>query len=542
MNSKKSHHLMKTLVIGLDSATWRVMMPLLEQGKLLNLQKLIENGISGRLRSTIPPMTPLAWTSIVTGVNPGKHGFYDFVVQDDETYRVTPINYSRLFRPAIWDILNFYDKKIGVVNFPLAFPAPKVDSFFISGIASPEKQIFTHPSDLMDFLKSKNYRIYPTFGPNNGAKRYLHEIKELTDIQVEATLHLMKKTDWDLMIAVFMGIDWVQHYLWDKEIDGNNAVHDFYQYIDGKLGELFSAVEEDWNIIVLSDHGAREVKGEIHLNCLLEEWGYLDRSEVSKSISRRIQNSVLSASRNLSRRLPLFLRQRAKRYLPKSVQANMREIQSEQLKLHHMIDWNKTKAFSYGYMGKIYIHRKGKYPLGIVDSKENYESLREEIIARLKSLKDPETGDLMIDEIFRREEVYIGDKLESAPDILFNPTDFRYMIYGDFSDAWFLRPKIRVADHDIEGILIMKGKNIRQSAKVDAEVVDITPTLLYLHDLPLLDNLDGRVLQEAFDDQLISKRKVQTVENNVFIKQLKGGYGETEQQEIEKRLRDLGYL
>ena len=533
---------MKTLVIGLDCATWRVMTPLLKQGSLPNLQRLIGNGTSGTLRSTIPPMTPLAWTSIITGVNPGKHGIYDFVVQDCETYRVTPANYSCLTRPAIWNIFNAYGKKVGVVNFPLAFPPPEVDSFFISGIASPEKESFAHPAHVMNFLKSKNYRIYPRFGPNNGTKRYLDEVRELTDIQVEVALHLMKDEDWELMLVVLMGIDWVQHYFWDKEIDGTNAVHAFYQYMDGKLGEILSKVEEDWNIVVLSDHGARGIEGEIHLNRLLEEWGYLNRAEMSKGIVKRIRDSILSSGWKLGRKLPFFVKPWAKRYLPRKVHADMRELQSEQLKLHQMIDWNRTKAFSYGYMGHIYLHKKSNYPLGIVASDEEYEVLREKIIARLKSLKNPETGKLIIGEIFRREEIYTGDKLKSAPDILFNPTDFRYMIRGNFGDAWFHQPQSRVADHDMEGILIMKGKDIRRGVKVDAETVDITPTLLYLHDLPVLDDMDGRVLREAFDEELISRQKVQTTENTAFANQLTRGYGEAEQQEIEKRLRDLGYL
>jgi predicted AlkP superfamily phosphohydrolase/phosphomutase len=531
---------MKTLVIGLDCATWRVMTPLIEQGDLPHLQMLMKEGASGILRSTIPPMTPLAWTSIVTGVNPGKHGLYDFVCQDCNTYRVTPVNYSRLFRPAIWDIFNAYDKKIGVVNFPLAFPTPQVESFFISGIASPENQNFAHPSYLMDFLQGKNYRIYPSFAPNNGAKRYLQEIKDLTDIQIEATRHFMKEEAWELMIAVFMGIDWVQHYLWDKKIAGNNAVHDFYRYIDVKLGEILSEAEEEWNIIVLSDHGAREIEGEIHLNLLMEKWGYLNRSEIPQDITTKARNLVLNAAQNLGRKIPFSLKQHAKQLL--KTRYVDKEPHRKQLKLHNMIDWRRTRAFSYGYMGHIYIHKKGKYPLGIVDTDEEYETLREEIIARLKSLQDPETGQLIVDKIFRAEEIYEGERLANASDIIFNPTGFRYMIYGDFGDSWFLRPQIRLADHDMEGILIMKGKEIQQRVKVNADVVDIAPTLLYLHDLPILDDMDGQVLQEAFDARLISKRKVLTVKSTNFTKQTEREYGDTEQQEVEKRLRDLGYL
>lgn len=532
----------KALLIGLDCATWNVMRPLLEQGRLPNLQMLIDNGVSGTLRSTIPPMTPPAWTSIVTGLNPGKHGIYDFVAQDRETYRVTPVNYSRLTRPAIWDIFNAYSKKVGVVNFPLAFPPPEVDSTFISGIPSPEGKSFAYPAHLMRLLRSRNYRIYPRFGPNKGAKRYLQEVKQLTDIQVEVLLHLMREENWDLMLAVFMGIDWVQHYLWNEQIDGTNAVQDFYKYMDSKLGQILSQAEDGWNIVVVSDHGARGIEGEIHLNRLLEEWGYLTRVEVSNGVLKRIGHSILRAGWRSRGRLPLPIKQRVKQSLP-DIARGMRQLQKEHFSLDRSIDWTKTKAFSYGYMGHIYIHEKDRYPLGGVASGGEYEALREEIIGRLKTLENPETGELIANEVFRREEIYTGDKLEGAPDIVFNPTDYRYMVYGDFGDAWFHLPRRRVADHDMEGILIMRGKDIRQGVEVSAEAVDIAPTLLYLNDLPVLDDMDGQVLLDALTDAFARNHKVQiqTVGED-GITQKTWAQKEAEQKKVEQRLRDLGYL
>ncbi len=532
----------KTVVIGLDSASWRVISPLIEQGRLPNLQKLMKEGTSGTLRSTIPPMTPSAWTSVVTGVNPGKHGIYDFVEQDRETYRIAPVNYSRMSQPALWDIFSACSKRMGVVNFPLAFPPPEVDPFFISGISSPETESFAYPAHLMGFLRSKNYRIYPRVLPDKGIENYFDAIKELTDIQIEVLLHLMKQESWDMILAVFMGIDWIQHYFWDQEINGVNAVYAFYQYMDDKLGEMLSETECDWNIVVISDHGARKIQGEIHLNRLLEEWGYLNRAEVSEAGIRKIRNSVLSAGLGLGRMFPPSVKHRMKQYLTGKIKADMAGLQSEQLRLQHMIDWDKTRAFSYGYMGHIYIHEKGKYPAGNVAPDGEYELIREEIIAKLRSLKNPETGELIVGEIFRKEDIYAGDMLGSAPDIVFNLIDFKYMVYGDFGDAWFHPPRSRVADHDMEGIFIMKGECIQRGTRVDANVVDITPTLLYLHDLPLSDNMDGRVLEEVFTPALINEREVRTVQSTTFVDGPRNEYGEAEQREIEKRLSDLGYL
>jgi predicted AlkP superfamily phosphohydrolase/phosphomutase len=531
---------MKTLVIGLDAATWRIMNPLIKQGKLHNIATLMKDGASGKLRSTIPPMTPLAWTSIITGVNPGKHGIYDFVTQDPKTYRVVPINYSYLTQPTIWDIFKAYGRKVGVVNFPLAFPPPKVDSFFISGLGSPEHEIYSYPPELDEYQKSCGYRIHPRFSPNKGTKRYFNEVKDLTEIQCDITIKLMKQWDWELLWVVFQGLDWIQHYLWNTTIDGENAVEAFYCYMDSIVGQLLKHVENDWNIVILSDHGFRMIKSEIHLNNILEKWGYLMRAEIPKELTKGIRASIFKAVWKLGQKLPVNLKQRLKQRIPKVIYSNLRELQNEQLRLHEVIKWNRTRAFSFGYMGRIYIHRKGKYSQGIVTSRE-YEELREEIIAQLKSLKDPETGKPMIGEIFRKEEIYSGDHLESAPDIVFNPFDFAYMVYGDFSDVWFHHSQVRIADHDMEGIIIMKGKNIRQGAIINCDVVDVTPTLLYLHGLPLLKDMDGRVLQNILTKELIEKQKVRIVK---VIPQynIKHKPSEEEHHEIQKRLRDLGYL
>jgi len=532
----------KLLVIGLDAATWRVMMPLIEQERLPNLQELVEEGTWGTLRSTIPPMSPLAWTSIATGVNAGKHGIYDFVAQDHGTYEVASVNLSHLTQPTIWDIFHVYGRKVGVVNFPLAFPPPNVESFFISGIGSPEQAVYAYPPELDTYLKSRGYRIHPRLRAHDGAKAYFDEVKALTKIQSELTIKLMKQWDWELLWVVFQGLDWVQHYLWDSDINGNNGVEAFYCYMDHVVGQLLEDAGDDWNIILLSDHGFRKIRAEIHLNNILEEWGYLEQGKTSRKSVRGIDKTFLKKGWELGGKLPQALRRRMKQYMPGAIRSDLRELQrSERLRLQETIAWEETRAFSFGYGGRVYIHKKMKYSQGTVTAEE-YESLREEIITRLRSLKNPQTGEPVVGEIFRKEDVYIGDQLENAPDIVFTPSDFAYSVYGAFGDAWFHQSRDRVADHDMEGILIMKGKYIRRGVEIDADVVDITPTLLYLHELPILSSMDGRVLREALTEELLNGRQMQAIDSLKLDDKLRYTYDDAEQQDIEERLRDLGYL
>lgn len=532
----------KTLVIGLDAATWRVMKPLMQEERLPNIQRLIHEGTSGILYSTIPPFTPSAWTSIVTGVNPGKHGFFDFVAQDHETYRVEYVNYSRLNRPAIWHIFNAYGKKVGVVNFPMAFPPPHVDSFFISGFPTPENKNYAYPRQLNTFLHRRKYRIYPCRQLRDGKEKYFYALKDLVDIRCNVAIELMKRYDWELFWVVFQALDWIQHYFWNEIIDGEDAIADFYCHIDHIIGHFLQEISDKWNVVILSDHGFHKIEGEIHINNLLEKWGYLTRVEPSHSLPRGAKHSLFKPGFALWNTLSPHIRRNIGNRIPASIVAYLRELKHKSSRRHPLIDWRKTQAFSFGYMGRIYIHTKEEYPHGTVSAVDEYARLRKEIIGKLQSLKNPETGGSIVGKVFRKEEVYSGDQLHHAPDIVFIPSDYEYMFYGDFGADWYNIPRNRLADHDMEGIIIMRGKDIRQGHSIKAETVDIVPTLLYVHDVPLLPDMDGRVLQEALGEELVSRREIRTAKNVLHKNDVDEFLDEDEQQKVAERLRDMGYL
>jgi len=536
----------KTIVIGLDAATWSVIDDLLNEGRLPCLQSLMKNGVYGTLTSTIPPMTPLAWNSLVTGVNPGKHGIYDFVEQNKEDYKISPI-VSRgvsLDQPAIWDLFNERDRKVGIVDFPLNYPPPEVDSFFISGLSSPENGSYAYPRKLMDKLKEKKYRIHPRFDFNERSKSdYVEEVKRITRIQLETSLELIDEYDLDLFWVVFMGIDWVQHYLWESKIDGKWAVAEIYQYMDKVIGRLLDFVGEKWSVFVLSDHGFQGVRGEAHINNLLEKWGYLKRKERTISLPEKAMNTLLKNGKKLVGRFPISLKQSLKKLSPELVNSKLHQIESKQSTMHENIEWTDTKAFSYGYMGKIYINTKSDYPKGTV-KKGNYEVIRDEIINKLRELRSPDNEEKMIESVYKREEVYHGKHLSKAPDIVFEPSDFAYMFYGDFSDSWYLEPQPRVADHNKKGIFIVKGEGVKKNEKLSATVLDIAPSLLYLNNMPILKSMDGVVLKELFKNDYIKNNPVSEESLSDFEtpRGSKNTNAEDSEDEVTSRLEDLGYL
>jgi predicted AlkP superfamily phosphohydrolase/phosphomutase len=199
------------------------------------------------------------------------------------------------------------------------------------------------------------------------------------------------------------------------------------------------------------------------------------------------------------------------------------------------IDWRQTQAFAYGYMGRVFINKRSQYPTGTVDEEE-YKTLRSELIGRFELLTHPKTGEAIVDQAIPGEELYTGPCSSEAPDLLLVPDEWRYLMYGDFGDEWTHPPVDRAADHHPDGIFIAAGIDAT-AAELDAEVADIAPTLLRLHDLPLIKGMDGTSLQSVVGngDAKHEIRPPATFRDS--------DSEASEASEVaEDRLEDLGYL
>ncbi|WP_255196507.1 alkaline phosphatase family protein [Halorarius litoreus] len=526
---------MKTLVIGLDAATWSVIDRLLEDDKLPNLSGLIESGSSGVLRSSNPPMTPLAWTSIATGVNPGDHGIYDFLEINDGTYNIEPTDYNSKNLTPVWDILNTYDLNVGVINYPMVRPPDHVEPFFISGIPAPDNQNLAYPEEVQKIIDDNGYKLYPDVNPHDGLKRYYHELDRVTESQGRLTRELMQRYELDVLLSVFMTLDWAQHYLWDFQIEGQNAVDLLYMKLDDIIGQFLDDIPENCNIIVLSDHGAKRIKGKIHLNNVFEDMEYLTRRSTSSSSAIDALQSMWELLVKSVDNLPPRVRHLSKKVIPDQVISSIWG-EHEQQKLGSRIEWSDTEVFSFGYMGRIYINKLEAFPDGTV-AQENVENVIDEIQERLLSLEHPKTNQPLIDDVVRKESLYSGDNMCTAADLIIQPKDWEYSFYGDFGSEWFEDPHLRVADHDPEGVLIMSGERLEQG-NVQGTVNDITPTLLHLHDIPLLEGFDGHVLPGILDPgespKIIEQYEIddERMPNKNF----------EDDSSVKQRLKDLGYM
>ncbi|PYK24434.1 MAG: phosphodiesterase, partial [Verrucomicrobia bacterium] len=143
----------KVVVIGLDAATWTVIRPWMAEGKMPNLAKLMKAGVSGTLESILPPITPPAWTSFMTGKNPGKHGIFHFVETEHGGYAMNYANATSRRSPTVWKLLNNAGYSVGTMNIPFTYPPEPLNGFQISGMDTPsETSPFIHPPELREEL------------------------------------------------------------------------------------------------------------------------------------------------------------------------------------------------------------------------------------------------------------------------------------------------------------------------------------------------------------------------------------------------------
>jgi len=209
------------------------------------------------------------------------------------------------------------------------------------------------------------------------------------------------------------------------------------------------------------------------------------------------------------------------------------------------VDWSRSVAFSKGNYGQIYVNLKGREPNGIIDEAE-YEKVREQIIDRLQTVKDPRTGGRWIGQTFRREEIYNGPLVGDAPDIAFLPADMRYLPLGnaDFTSNKFMVDAFGISGcHRMNGVMIANGPGVQRGKAIDdARIYDMAPTLLYLTGQPILDDMDGRVLSDIVAPEYLNANKVRVASSQHDAETSGPEYSDEENEDVIERLRSLGYV
>lgn len=565
----------KVLVIGLDGATFNVIDPLIANGLLPNLEKLIRQGCRSELFSTIQPISAPAWSSFMTGMNPGKHGILDFTEHSMDDYSVKFINASYRRGKTLWRILGDFGKRVSVMNVPFTYPPEELNGFCICGMDAPGvKDRYFYPQGLFHEINRKvgKYVIEVSVRDFIRARKpllFLQKIQEALSIQFRSAKYLMQNKPWDFFIYVCRAPDQVQHFFW-KYADPGHPLHEdgkdknlrdaislIYSQIDDDIGELLKGIDETDMVIVLSDHGhGGNYDKVIFLNQWLRKLGLLE-------FKRQGGGKTHTMGYLSGRLISGDLINRAKRVIPRNVKSLLldkvpflRDKIESQLSFAN-IDWSKTKAYSEENRGNIWINVKGRQPQGTVDPASEYQELRERIVKELLDMADPETGKKIVKKVFRREELYRGPYLEKAPDIMFiqDADPYAYVLRRSDpsrNDAHWLRKlsadeaeQFQNASHRLEGILIAKGRGIRKGQKISkgANIIDVAPTVLHLMGVPVPRDMDGQVLRDFLTDEFLAENQIvySSMDDDGPQKEITA-YSAREEDIISERLRGLGYF
>jgi predicted AlkP superfamily phosphohydrolase/phosphomutase len=498
---------MKILIIGLDGVDPEILQKFMEAGKLPYFSKLKNEGIFARMVSTIPTLTPVAWTTMLTGRNPGKHGIGGFVKYKPNSYDIKILNSLDRGSDTLWHILNQHKKSVGIFNYPTLYPPEEIDRFMVCGMITPNiKCKFTYPDNLQrEILENvPGYDIDVRIVKAAEDKvQLLKDIYQLTDNRFIAANYLMEKYPCDVFIFVLTETDRLLHYYMSDLKYGlteKNTILQYFQYLDKKLGEFVEKVDDDTIVFLVSDHGMCEIRKTFYVNKWLIQQGLLKIN--MKSLGSVKHTSTRSFIQGLSRFCVKFHIniEKIKDYFPEKLSNFITFLYC----YYGGIDWAKTKAyFSLAGLG-IIINRKGSWPEGIVREDE-YESLRDNIIKGLEELKDPHNGSRVIERVYRREELFKGEYLHRISDLIIKfsegyvPAEStqNQIILEDLGPKEFLR-----GVHRLYGIFFAYNKKyIKPSLSFpDINILDIAPTVLYKLGIPVSEDFDGRALKEIFKD------------------------------------------
>jgi len=516
---------LKLLVIGLDGATWNVLIPLIKKGKLHTLEELMNNGVYGDLESTIPHITFPAWKSYSTGKNPGKLGVYWFLYPNFKEKSFLSNNSKDFKSYDYWDILGTEGIQCGILDMPGTYPPKEINGFMVSW-GAPKQENYTYPPKLAEEIESKfDYRIDPEFFFDLNKEKGIKATKKIIKQRFEVARWLIEDKESDFFHMTIFHIDSVQHVFWRDMIDEKdvyaNVIEDFWRLIDQEIGNfLEKATDENTTIILMSDHGFTKVKAIVNMSIWLRDNRYLILT--SPKISKIL--SVVGINRDLVFRVvdKLNLVGIIRKLIPKDIAIRILDRffpPSDDVvslySLERAINWSRSQVIPLPE-GPIYINSK------IKSDKKKYEKLRNELINKIESIKNPKTGERLAKKVYKKEELYRGKYLSKAPDLVILPNEgYEIATPAESNKMWIFNPKNRTGTHKIKGIFLASGPKIKKDCKIEnIKIYDIAPTILHIFGFPLPSDIDGKVLTEIFeDDSEFAKRKARYVDPIYYEKE-----------------------
>ena len=530
----------KAVVLGLDGATWDLLVPLAERGVMPNLAKALERGRHGRLQSCLPPYSSPAWMSISTGKNPGSHGIFDFWEAGAPGERRLVSSRSARGR-KLWELVDDAGRVAHVVAVPVSYPPPQLEhGTFVCGMFTPGESVeYTWPHELKAELKALpgGYRADPYADGLQGAA-FIEQTHFVIRQQELATSHLLDKGAWDLLFSVIQAPDPIQHKFWNvldptdpryddrKAREHLDALEQSYRLCDEVIGDRMALADRGAFVMVVSDHGFGRYEKNFYLNKVLEQAGLLYREKSAKQVaSKRLSTRrVIDAIRRidvigLEGRVPHRFRERLARGIDSALSVP--------------IDMERTQAYAAARSAE------SVFIAPHVPDGERDEVARRTIEA-LEAARDPDTGEPIIDRALRREDVYDGSELHRIPDILIDFGERPY-VASDRLAASSIVERLPASGgggrHRRYGIVLAAGPGVEPGTIDGANIVDLAPTALHAMGLPVPDDMDGRVLSELFSDgRAVEHSQAADSASSEVV------YTPEEEAAIQASLENLGYM
>lgn len=531
----------RTLLLGLDGATYSVLDPLMEEGVMPYLASVVEGGVRAVLRSTVPALSPVAWTSLSTGREPGDHGVFDFiraVERNGEVY-FTLYNAQDIKTETIWSMASRQGRRVTLLNYMLTFPTPPVDGYVVPGLVSwKHLRRGTHPPQLFETLKSllgSGYRemawdfdLEKEVLRGVDQDRYEDWIRFHTTREshwFEVARHLLEVDPCDLFALVFDGIDKIQHACWrflDPELAPARAsgweariadlCRAYFNALDGYLEELVRLAGPDARVFFVSDHGFGPTREAFRVNVWLHEQGYLEWNE---------PHPTDEASKDGWKR---------------RLDSNFA-----------LLDWKRTTAYARTPSSNGIFIRQSDDPADAGVRPEDYETFRRQLMDGLTKVESPLTGRPVVQRILTREQAFPGTQTGDAPDLFLELADHGFISIRNALPVVEVRQEVS-GTHRPDGIFLAQGPGIRRGTEVEAlPIAGVAPLLLHSLDLGIPDEMGDELRSDVFDASWLASNPGRGGGWSVPQPQADStadgnGLDPQEEAAVFERLRALGYV
>ncbi len=485
---------MRAVIFGVDGLSFRVLQPLIQRGDLPNFARLQREGVSAEMLSTIPPMTPPAWMSLVTGLKPAKHGVFDFWEFDV----TSPALQSRLVThrkggKAIWNILSEYGKRVIVLNVPLTYPPEPVNGIMVSGLMTPGTMApFTFPQA----FKKELYSVIPDYRIDLSLEKtspdyFLDAVLDMTEKRIRLQEHLLSEHEWDFAFLVYVGPDRIQHRIWASIEALSPQGTRYFRLLDDALGRVLNRLTPADVLFVASDHGFVGARHWFYINEFLCRRHLLQRGTPSETKRARLIGYGREAAQKLH--LLSLVREGRKAYEHFYAKPPIQKKKGIYRPFFEHIDWNAMRACVLSSMA--FSGGNADIFLSPNATPTEMEELRQALAAE----RHPQTGQPLA------EAIYASDAYGSGP---FRPAEEHLILIPNRGITFHLdigRKNLwesldqSKGIHEKEGVFYAWGAAIRQGIYVEPlQIYDLVPTVLHALSLPADEPFDGRIAQEIF--------------------------------------------